>query len=233
MEQASKARTPNECAELEERRNALRRRLNSWTEARNIYIPLVSEDHSTTESPHVTSASHLPETMPLRLPSTLSASLQSSCSFNLADIELRFRHAQAEDSLPELRRLLRITMSLKDYKSKQVGPSQRAGTRARNLINRFKDKISRCAGRYRAAHNALLALDHTEEWQTRLRKLKEEDIRAPGRVDGESEGFREVSWIWRVSMITRRNVPGDISSPAPGQAGPLNGEELDDCEHFG
>ncbi|KAN0118878.1 hypothetical protein V8E52_004650 [Russula decolorans] len=167
VQQASRAHTPNECADLEEQRNVLRRRLNIWMDARNLYyIPLISEDHaaiSPAESSH-------PQTMPV-------------------------------DSLSELRRLLRITMGLRDYKVKQIGPSQRAGTRARNLINRFKDKLSRCAERYRAARNALLALDPMGEWGKRLQELKNEHIRAPGRSDGESEGFRQVSWIW---MVARR-----------------------------
>jgi hypothetical protein len=231
MQQASTARTPNECAELEERRNVLRRHLNAWMEARNLYIqvPQTFEGQATTsaESSHATPASRLPENTPLRLPSALPVSLQQSCPFKLAQIELRFRLAQAEDALSELRRLLRITMGLGDYKSKQVGPSQRVATRARNLISRFKDKVSRCAERYRAAHNALLALDPMGEWETHLRQLKDQDIRAPGRGDGESEGFREVPWIWKVM---RRNKPEQVSSP--GELGPLSEEELDSCEHI-
>jgi hypothetical protein len=115
-------------------------------------------------------------------------------------------------------------MGLRDYKLKQIGPSQRAGTRARNLINRFNDQISRCAERYRAAHNALLALDPTGEWQTRLQQLKKEDIRAPGRGDDESEGFREVPWIW---LTMRQRVLEQVSSPE--QLG-LSDKELDECE---
>jgi hypothetical protein len=199
--------------------------------ARNFYIPLTSEltsgGHaitSSTESPHAMSASHLPEGMPLRLPSTLPVSLQQSCPFKLAQIELRFRLAQAEDSLSELRHLLRITMGLRDYKSKQIGPSQRAGTRARNLVNHFKDKVTRCVERYRAAYNALLALDPMGECKKHLQQLEEADIRAPGCGDDESEGFREVPWIWR------RYVPEHISSLE--QLGPLSDKELDDCEHM-
>lgn len=229
MQQASKAHTPNECAELEERRNVLRRRLKSWMESRNLYIPLIAEDFATTsstESSHAMSADHPPEAMSLGLPSTLAESLlQNSGTFNLVEIELRFRLAQADESLSELRRLLRVTMGLTDYKSKQIGPSQRAGTRARNLINRFRDKVSRCAERYKAARNALLALDPQGKWKIRLLQLKDEDIRTPGRGEDESEGFREVPWIWRG---TRQNVPQHDSSLE--QIRPLSDEEFDDCE---
>jgi hypothetical protein len=128
--------TPNECADLEEQRNVLRRRLNIWMDARNLYyIPLISEDHaaiSPAESSHPQTmpVGHLPETMPLTLPSALPASLQNSGPFKLAQIELRFRLAHAEDSLSELRRLLRITMGLRDYKVKQIGPSSVAAAMA-------------------------------------------------------------------------------------------------------
>ena len=165
--------------------------------------------------------------MPLRLPSTLPTSLQQSLPFKLARIELRFRLAQAEDSLSELRRLLRLTMNLRNYKSKQIGPSQRAGTRARSLVNRFQAKVDQSAERYRVAYNALLTLDPKGEWQKSLRQLKDEDVRAPGRRDEESEGYREVPWIWR------RCVPENVSSPEQSGPKPMNDEELDGCEHTG
>jgi hypothetical protein len=91
-------------------------------------------------------------------------------------------------------------MGLWHYKFTQVGPSQHAGTRARTLINRFKDKIFHCAERYRAARKALLQLDPTGSWITRLCELKTEDIRAPGKEDDEHEGDRSVSWIWLTSQ---------------------------------
>jgi hypothetical protein len=230
VQQAFAARTPNERAKLEEQRNVLRRRLNTWMGDLKLYIPSIPNDHATvssTEPSDATPGDHPPENMPLKLPSTLPASLLKSCTFNLVQIELRFRLAQADDSLSELRRLLRITMSLKNYRIKQVGTSQRAGTRARSLIDRFKDKISRCVERYRAAHNALLVLDPTGNWQTYLLQLKEEDVRAPGRRENESEGRRELSWIW---LDARRLRLGQVSPSE--RLEPLSDEELDGCEHM-
>src|SRR5713226_10215586 len=171
--------TLNECAELEERCNVLRRHLYSWMEARNSYIPSTSDNHATTsaKSPHVTSGDCLPdpETVPLKLLSTLPASIQKHCPFKLDRIECRFCLAQAEDSLSELRCLLRVTMCLRHYKLKQIGTSQHAGTRARNLINHFNNKVSRCVEHYRVAHNSLYALDPMEEWRIHLLELKDED----------------------------------------------------------
>ena len=155
----------------------------------------------------------------------LSPALRSPCSFNLANIELRFRLAQAEDSVGELRRLLRVTMGLQDYKAKQIGPSQRAGTRARTLIARFWDKVSRCVDRYKAAYSALLSLEPEGEWRSRLRPLTDKDVRAPRRHDDEYEGTRELSWIWRIAC--RSGLDG-INSVE--ELDPMSNEELDDCE---
>src|SRR5713226_5132823 len=168
MRQASTTHTLNERAELEEQCNVLHRRLYSWMEAWNSYIPLTSDDHATTsaKSPHVMSGDCLPdpETVPLKLLSTLPASIQKHCPFKLDQIECHFRLTQAEDSLSELHCLLCVTMCLRHYKLKQIGTSQHAGMCACNLINRFNDKVSRCVERYRVAHNALYALDPMGEW---------------------------------------------------------------------
>src|SRR5258708_13931160 len=128
-------------------------------EAQNSYIPLTSDDHATTsaKSPHATSGDCLPnpETMPLKLPSTLPASIQKHCPFKLAQIECRFCLAQAEDSLSELHHLLHVTMCLRHYKLKQIRTSQHAGTHSRNLINCFNDKVSWSMESYSVPHTRL------------------------------------------------------------------------------
>ena len=65
------------------------------------------------------------------------------------------------------------------------------------MILRFTDKVNRCAARYRAARHALMSLDPGGEWRQRLRDLKAEHVKGPQRgEDDESEGRRELSWIW-------------------------------------
>jgi len=222
---AQAAKTPTEHAELEERRNALRRRLSSWAEARNLYIPPTSEQAIDLANEPPDAADRLPEAVPLRLPSSLPPTLHESCPFKLANIEFRFRLAQAEDALSELRRLLRVTMGLWRYKSKQVGASQHVGTCARALISRFQDKVDRCIGRYRSAHVALLSLDAKGKWQLRLQELSEKDAQVPGRADNESEGNRELSWIWRVTQQTQMEGNSALDPPeSPSK------EELSDCK---
>src|SRR5262245_25142768 len=157
-------------------------------------MPAVAGLRAATPSVLTSSMTH-PENDLLYLPSQMP--LGNSVD-GLAEKERRLRVAQADDALAELKRLLRITMGLWEYKYTQVGSGQGPNTRTRAMITRFKTKVACCADRYRAARAALLKLDPTGNWIIRLRELKAEDVRAPGREDGESEGRREWSWIWLV-----------------------------------
>jgi hypothetical protein len=117
------------------------------------------------------------------------------------------RVAQADDALSELKKMLRIKMGLWNYKHTQVGPSQRVSTRTLSMINGYRDKIDRCADRYRAARSALLILSPNGDWIQRLRILNPDDVRSPVRdEDDETEGHRQPSWIW----LTQRDE-GSIS----------------------
>jgi hypothetical protein len=180
-------------AELREKRNILYRRIQKWQDVQNFYMPAVAEMRM--EGSSESGVSH-PESIALQLPSAIPGTADS-----LREKEKRLRLAQVDDSLTELRRLLRITMGLWQYKYTQLGPSQHAGTRARSMISRFQGKINRCAERYRAVRSALLLLEPEGSWSQRYLELKPEDIRTPGRGDHEeSEGRREVSWIWMVRV---------------------------------
>jgi hypothetical protein len=138
-----------------------------------------------------------PEVICLYLPSVLHS--WSILPFDLWEKERRLRLAQAEDSLIELKRLLRISMSLQDYKIRQIGPGQKANTRARSMITRFREKINRAADRYRGAYSALTALDPGGTWDGEFLELRQEHVRGPGRaLEDQSEGRRELSWIWLV-----------------------------------
>ena len=197
-------------AELQEKHNAFYCRIQKWQDVQNSYMPAVSQLCGEHSSEH---DSLCPEGIPLYLPSS-----NPTLSGSLAEKEKRLRVAQLEDSLRELRRLLRVTMGLWEYKYTQLGPSQRAGTWARSLISRFQGKIDRCAERYRAARAALVSLKPEGSVLQRYLELKQEDVRNPGRGDQEvSEGRREVSWIWMV-----RVNDGDVGSE----------EEISNSGHF-
>jgi hypothetical protein len=108
-------------AELREKRNVFYRRIQKWQDIQNSYMLAVTEMRAERSSE---SDSLCPESIPLFLPSS-NPSLSSG---SLAEKEKRLRVAQLDDSLQELRRLLRVTMGLWEYKYTQLGPSQRSGT---------------------------------------------------------------------------------------------------------
>jgi hypothetical protein len=206
---ASDKQTPLVAAEIQEKRNMLARRLEAWHEIQAHHMPGIADLR--TVNPHSHSR---PESHPLYLPSGTSTGMRQNEFGSLAMQETRLRLAQAEDALVELRRLLRITAGLWHYKFKQIGPSQRSGTRARAMIERFQMKVTRTAERYRAARAALVSLDPMGSWILRLRDLKSSDIKSPERGDNDDagEGRRQLSWIWMIPRdgCTNLNRDGDL-----------------------
>jgi hypothetical protein len=209
-------------AELQEKRHALRRRIESWRDIQQIYMPCIEQvraahsanhphlsDVSSTSTSDVPSSTfENPETTPLFLPSSVPLFWSTGCVAGLLDKERRLRLAQADDGLNELRRQLRISATLLEYKKIQVGgSSQKMNTRMRSLMSRFHDKTIRCAERYSAAYKALSILDSDGAWTARLKPLDhKKDLRSPRRDDddGSHETRRELSWIWLVSPVAGR-----------------------------
>lgn len=145
------------------------------------------------------------ESIPLYLPSSVPQRLRKSSELSgVIDKERRLRVAQAEDALADIRRQRRIISGLWHFKKLNVdGTGNRTCTRIRALYNRFSLRTQQCAGRYRAARSALVALDPDGSWQLHLRELKDNDIRGPGKDDGQAGSSRfEPSWIWLVRRVS-------------------------------
>ncbi|TDL13469.1 hypothetical protein BD410DRAFT_846920 [Rickenella mellea] len=215
---AGHAGTVSDDASIQDRRNALKRRIENWRSIQALYMPGVSAIHSNPDDEDLEAGAsgeggELAEHIDLCLPSKVPRMRDVGCLVGLHETELRLRLAQAAGSLTQLRRQLRIYSNLASYKQIQVsGPGQRANTRARNLLKRFREKSDRCAERYRAAHAALVALDPDGVWTTQFHVLRREDVRGPGRGDdvaqsgqsrrrygaGVGEGHVDMSWIWKV-----------------------------------
>ena len=212
-----KTATDHEMRELITKRNVLRHRIDKWREIQIVYMPSVTKHLAQSVSPDdEDQLFECPEAIPLCLPSTLSPDVISTIPPKFIEIEKCLRVSQADDSLNDLRRFLRITMGLWDYKHTQIGSSQRHGTRMYTSIGTYREKVNRCASRYRAARNALSVLDPGGTWTTHLQELKSTDIQPPmrdmekipkpkgargkhdtTRRDPEtSEGRRALSWIW-------------------------------------
>ena len=178
----------------------------------NTASKLISESHSLTA-----------EDVPLFLPSSLSANLQSSLGFSKTlTHEIQLRIAQADDALADIRHHLRIISGLWQFKKVNIsGTGNQPNTRMRSLFNRFNHRMRQSVLRYRAARSALLAanLGEGQNWEDRLKDLKDSDVRGPGKDDfylqeagktdygtsksgkakyGTSKGRFEMSWIWLV-----------------------------------
>lgn len=203
---------------LQETRNALGRRIKAWRGVQDVYMPYVAtllDDLDDDENPpdeDVIPAVEskeplaLAESLPLYLPSGLPSHLRNeSCSVKLLRNEVLLRIAQCDDSLVDLRRLRRVLTGIGQFKWMHVsGTGQKANTRMRSLYDKFQQKISLTAARYRAAYNALLVIDPAGTWKHRLRELHDRDIRGPGKDEDDDalgEGRREPSWIWLVSGV--------------------------------
>lgn len=161
----------------------------------------------------------MPESIPLWLPSSLPSGLRKTgCVDGLIEKERRLRLAEADDALVALRRQLRITTGVFNYKKTHVsGTGQKSNTRARTLLSQLTAKTKMFADHYRAARKALSILDPNGDWERRLLPLCPEDIRGPTRQDDESEGRRRLTWIWLVGQTAQVSVnPGDEFEIAEG-----------------
>ncbi|KAH9916110.1 uncharacterized protein BXZ73DRAFT_53996, partial [Epithele typhae] len=202
-------------ATVQEKRNALQRRIELWQAAQAVHMPIAAQIRGSTPArthtnPLQTPAASLPryvsnalaEYTQLLLPSAIPASLRSQLSLSMLDKAWRLRLAQADDSLDDIRRYLRILAGIREFSRLNVnGTGQRTTGRVRSVYWTFRDKIARAASRYRAARAALLALDPHGNWRTRLQDLRQDDIRGPGRPDDDNqtgEGRYQTSWIWLV-----------------------------------
>ena len=199
-------------AKIQERKNSLQRRIKAWTAIQHLYMPTVSvlrarEDRDACD----TTAERPPQDLPLHLPSSLLGS--ASCSLKLQQYEFRLREAQAYEALENVRQHLRMRSHLYKHKDKNV-TGQHANTRSRNLINRTQGKVNASAATYTRARNALAKLSGPlgeVGWRGRLLALKAEDIRPlKDGEDGDSEGTRKLSWIWKVVGITEDSNDEDV-----------------------
>ena len=217
-------------AELLEKRNALRCRIIKWREVQAVYMPGAEQIIARAKSTASTEQLDHAELENLLLPSSISHTNSMLCCIpGLTDKERRLRLAQADDALNELRRQLRVTLSILVFKRGQHSASQRLSRTTQGLMDRFRNKTLRCAQRYSAAFAALSVLDPGGDWTRRLQKLDHsKDLQLPrceeedpkkkkGRMAGENR--RELSWIWLTPKA------------GSGQSDVVTADEINDCEY--
>jgi hypothetical protein len=208
---------------MERRCATLCDRIETWRSVQTLYMPGVTQlrqiNSTRTDAMPTEQDTEMPESIPLWLPSSLLSGLrETGCVDGLIEKERRLRLAEADDALVALRRQLRITTGVFNYKKTHVsGTGQKSNTRARTLLSQLTAKTKMFADRYRAAHKALSILDPNGDWERRLLPLRPEDIRGPTRQDDESEGRRRLTWIWLVGQTAQVSVnPGDEFEIAEG-----------------
>jgi hypothetical protein len=195
--------TSKQRATLLERSNALRRKINSWREVQSLYIPGASvlRDRAEREVPPDAPEERV-EDMALLLPSTINRQIPIDSA--LEEYEYRLRFAQAEDALIELRHHLRLRSHLY-VKKDRFARGVAANTRSKNIISRTDDKVKACATKYRIARAAVKTLArHLKKsgWEAKLLLLNDADIRGMMvGLEGESEGKRTLSWIWKTTGV--------------------------------
>lgn len=156
------------------------------------------------------------ENVRLALPSEISPSHRSLvCSARIQEMERRLREAQCRDALQDIRNKLHTIDHLYRYKKLNVR-HQGPNTRARSDIAGQDKRKLQAVQKYRRARQAKLALSGHGAWETELRVLNDNDIRALEEDDPNSiaaqkkrkqsgnksvpaEGRRTISWIWRAS----------------------------------
>ena len=206
--------------ELLEKRSALRHQIDAWIAIQDLYMPEAHHLRLQTAS----SSTAFAEDENLYLPSQLPPHMCTSSAIkSLLDKERRLRIGQADDALHEIRRLLRISSTILEFKKGQHLASQQITTRTRQLVLNFRAKTASVSDRYIAAYTALSVLDPGGEWTSSFKPLNPAvDLHLPRREedDPEPENRRELSWIWLVprSADAQRRV--------------ATADEVGDCKCF-
>jgi len=226
---AEKVSTARHHAEILELRGVIRRKVSELRQSQRVLMPGLGP---VLDEMQYDGAAGDP--LKLLLPSELSAGDRGAwCHPDIPTLEFRFRFAQADDSLVELRRLLRLFQSLRNENLKQLSHVTKATTRTQALFNSFRTRIRRCANRYSHARNAMLALDPDQklspEWMRRFKKLDDSDVRGPGREpEDKSEGRFTPTWIWLVSLSSQPPLATTATTTPANESTPVNDTELAD-----
>ena len=212
--------TSVQAAKLQEKRTALRRRIDNWRTIQAVYMPGVLPLLTDTVLSQSNSEDEIAaERIQLWLPSSCPAQIRTSgCLDGLSNKEWRLRRAQADEALNDLRQSLCVQAHMVSFKSRNTR-GQRPNTRANRFIKSNQLRTCHHADRYCHARSALLALDaEHEQWQTVLKVLNQTDItplrgglydpekkrkmksrgkrRAGERGPETGEAYQLVSWIW-------------------------------------
>lgn len=192
-------------ANITARRNGLQRRVDSWVQVQQLYMPSAAALRASENIPKE-DTDIKPEKMKLQLPSELPAG--TPCDLRLQRIEWELRHAQANDALNDVRRSIQLFAHLSMFKAVNVR-GQRSNTRARVALDLAVKKKQRARARYTVSRERLQALASSlgkVGWDAELRPLHDADMRyLTDMLDNETEGRRDLSWIWKTPGVVGSN----------------------------
>ncbi|KIK75075.1 hypothetical protein PAXRUDRAFT_787551, partial [Paxillus rubicundulus Ve08.2h10] len=144
-----------------------------------------------------------PNKYPLCLPSTITG---STCDPTLLEYEWKLRFAQAHDALHSLCQALCYHSYLLKFKDRNL-TDQGANTHAHAAVKGITAKIDAASARYNATCMALMALTPTfkpSAWQLSLQVLNPDNIHSmTDLLEGDTEGRRKFSWIWKVHGVAK------------------------------
>jgi hypothetical protein len=193
----------------------------SWINIQHLYMPSL---HVLRERDDHRLPSNQPEEpvsdIKLYLPSSVTLHSNIVCDNRLCQLEWELRQAQAQDALHELHDSLRLRSYV--YMDKdRFQRGQRRNTRSRGIIDRLEVKVNAAAAKYRAARQAISTLAsplNQVGWAINFPILNASDIKGltdtstpehyrrrtdtsrgsrQDRNFRESEGHRDISWIWK------------------------------------
>jgi hypothetical protein len=194
--------------EILELKNVASRHISELRQSQRVLMPGLIPTLDETDDGRATEGS-----ITLFLPSELCSGDRSAwCLPEIPSLEFRFRYAQADDTLAQLRRLLRLRQNLRNQNAKHLSHAQKALTRTKGIFDSLRIRIARSKDRYLHARRAMLALDPDQKfspgWMDRFQSLSDGDVCGPGRnPDDASEGQFRPSWIWLVPRLSRPPPP--------------------------
>uniref|UniRef100_D8QJP9 CxC2-like cysteine cluster KDZ transposase-associated domain-containing protein n=1 Tax=Schizophyllum commune (strain H4-8 / FGSC 9210) TaxID=578458 RepID=D8QJP9_SCHCM len=160
------------------KRAKLRKSIDKFRSWQRIYMPSLADHLSHNDLNTYGKVIDETEHMRLFLPSELSdAARNSACAPGVVTTETTLRAAEAEQSLEDLRRALRIKTATNQFRQANVRHISMA-TRAHTAFDKIAKRVHIAKMRYRFARNCLVHLRGPGEWERQLRPLNDEDIRA-------------------------------------------------------
>lgn len=190
------------------RGSTLIRKIEAWSHYQTLYMPAVARLRDNTLRKLDHSVELKAHEIPLWLPSQIRSQIAVPEQYRRLEFDLRI--PQASEALDDLRAGLQVRAHIFKVKDRFVR-GQAANTRARSTLDGIQAKIDRYVLEYRVAYGALCILGPLlgeTSWRESYLPLQNEDIRdlSEGKAN-QTEGRREISWIWRTTSLDNIDKP--------------------------